>query len=141
MYHVNKNLSQSQISMWLFFNDRGLLLIFYSNVQKFPEFFELVNWRGGGGGEKQYSLDKMSTLANVQFTHTSRYEFDAATLRFGHSDVVFDLFIEACFLHLITLLLNFSNFFSYFIQMYKNSNNSLNWFTEGGGKQYSLDKN
>ena len=32
---------------------------------------------------------------------------DAAIPRFGHSDVVFDLFIEASFSHLITLLSNF----------------------------------
>ena len=36
---------------------------------------------------------------------------DTATLRFGHSDVVFDLFIETRFLHLITLLSNFSQLF------------------------------
>ena len=34
---------------------------------------------------------------------------DAATPRFGHSDVVYDLFIEACVLHLIAFLSNFSN--------------------------------
>ena len=39
---------------------------------------------------------------------------DAAASRFSHSDVVFDLFIETCFFfHLITLLSNFSIFFSF----------------------------
>ena len=33
---------------------------------------------------------------------------DSATPRFGRSDVVFDLFIEARFLHLMTLLSNFA---------------------------------
>ena len=33
---------------------------------------------------------------------------NATTLRVGHSDVVFDLFIETRLLHLITLLANIS---------------------------------
>ena len=31
---------------------------------------------------------------------------DAATLRFGHSNIVFDLLLETSFSHLITLLFN-----------------------------------
>ena len=38
---------------------------------------------------------------------------NAATPRFGHSDVVFDLFIETCILHLITLLSKFSIHFNF----------------------------
>ena len=40
---------------------------------------------------------------------------DAAIPRSGNSDVVFDLFIETSFFHFITLLSNFSNFFSVFL--------------------------
>ena len=39
----------------------------------------------------------------------------AAATRFGHSDAVFDLFIETQFLHLIALLSNFSEHFLYFL--------------------------
>ena len=38
---------------------------------------------------------------------------DAATLRFGHSNIVFDLLLETSFSHLITLLFNFQIFFSF----------------------------
>ena len=36
---------------------------------------------------------------------------DTSAARFGHSDVVFDLFLETCFLHLIALLSNFCKLF------------------------------
>ena len=80
-------------------------------------------------------LDNMSTLANVQFTHTTRYEFDATTSRTAHSDVDFDLFIETCFFAFWpnhSLIQFFSKFLIYYSNV-QNSNNSLNWFIEGGG--------
>ena len=44
---------------------------------------------------------------------TSSLDFkDAAIPRFGHSDVIFDLFLETRFLHLVFLYQNFQNFFS-----------------------------
>ena len=39
---------------------------------------------------------------------------NAVTLRFGHSDVVFDLFIETCLSHLVALWSNFSKLFQIF---------------------------
>ena len=40
-------------------------------------------------------------------------DFKDAAPRLGHSNVVFDLFIETCFLHLIIPLSNFSELFSF----------------------------
>ena len=57
---------------------------------------------------------KLMTPIKLHCTNRSHYpervsalDFkDAATLRLGHSDVVFDLFIETRFLHFINFLLN-----------------------------------
>ena len=45
---------------------------------------------------------------------------DTSAPRFGHSDVVFDLFLETCFLHLIVLLSNFCKLFWLFRHHFTN---------------------
>ena len=56
------------------------------------------------------SCDQGSSARSHYLERASVLDFkDAATLRFGHRDVVFDLFTETHFLHLITLLSNFQN--------------------------------
>ena len=55
-----------------------------------------------------FTVPVMYVIRSHYKERTSALDFkDAATLKFGHSNIVFDLLLETSFSHLITLLFNF----------------------------------